>query len=283
MKVRSKQAILLEQGFWYVANPSPTISLCIVYKGVYIQRAQGALKVEINSLTVYRGGKAVLDNLSAIMLGPGLYQVVGPNSAGKTTLLLTVIGALKPHSGYAIVEPHDSISYMPQSFDIPLEAPISAYEFVANYLRLWSKKRKFKVDVKSRVENVLDALNIPRKLWNERLTRLSGGMLRRVLLARALVSDAKVLLLDEPLTGVDPEGKVDIAELLCTISADKLVILTNHDPVLMLECTRKILLLGYGFYDYGTPEEILKYEVLSKFYKKCAIEVERHVHVVDWH
>lgn len=241
------------------------------------------MRIEFNSLTVTRGGKTVINNLTAHMPGPGMYQVVGPNSAGKTTLLLTAIGALKPSSGVVVVEPHNSVSYMPQNLDIPLDAPISAFEFVANHLRTWSRKREVKLDVKARTESFLELVGVPRKLWNERVTKLSGGMLRRVLLARALAPDAQVILLDEPLTGVDPEGKVDIADLLCSLARSKLVVLTNHDPVLMVDCTNKILLLGYGFYDYGTPEEILKYEVLRKFYKRCAIEVERHVHIVDWH
>ncbi|MEM3346365.1 MAG: ATP-binding cassette domain-containing protein, partial [Desulfurococcaceae archaeon] len=172
---------------------------------------------------------------------------------------------------------------MPQDFNIPMEAPISTYEFVRNYLDLWKRKHGIKVDLNTRTSEVLEMVGVPRSLWSERLTRLSGGMVRRALLARTLAPNTPILLLDEPLTGVDPEGKVDIAELLGELSKRKLIVMTNHDPLLVLDYTKKMLLLGYNHYVYGEPSELMKYEVLSKFYKKCAIEIERHVHVVDWH
>lgn len=241
------------------------------------------MKVSCEKLTVKRGERLVLRDLSVVFEGPGLYQVVGPNGVGKTTLLLTIIGVVKPISGRVLVEPAGAVSYMPQSFELPVDAPISVFEFVENYLKLWSKRRSSKVDVESRVREVLELVGVPSSLWHEKLSRLSGGMVRRTLLARALSPDTPIVLLDEPFSGVDPEGKVDIADILGSLSKNKLVILTNHDPILLLDYTKKLLLLGYEFYSYGVPDEVLKYEVLSKFYKRCAIEIEKHVHVVDWH
>ncbi|MEM4224501.1 MAG: ATP-binding cassette domain-containing protein [Desulfurococcaceae archaeon] len=243
-------------------------------------------RIYYNRLTVKRGCREVITDLTAEMPGPGLYQVVGPNSVGKTTLILATLGALKPQSGSIHVEPgvdEGGVSYMPQDFNIPMEAPISTYEFVRNYLDLWRRKHGIKVDLNTRTSEILEMVGVPRSLWSERLTRLSGGMVRRALLARTLAPNTPILLLDEPLTGVDPEGKVDIAELLGELSKRKLIVMTNHDPLLVLDYTKKMLLLGYNHYVYGEPSELMKYEVLSKFYKKCAIEIERHVHVVDWH
>ena len=246
------------------------------------------MRISYESVSVKRGEKLVINNLTASMEGPGLYQVIGPNGAGKTTLLLVTLGVVKPVSGRVVVEPGNSerrtVSYMPQDFELPRDAPMSTYEFVENYLELW-RGRFLKRDpgVDSRVREVLELVGIPRNLWNEKLTHLSGGMVKRALLARTLAPDTPIVLLDEPLSNIDPEGKVDVAEILGSLSRSKLIVITSHDPILLLEYTRKVLLLGYGYYHYGEPSEALKYEVLSKFYKKCAIELEKHVHIVDWH
>lgn len=249
------------------------------------------MKIVLESLTIKRGDKVVLSNLSAIMEGPGLYQVIGPNSSGKTTLLLTILGTIRPVSGRVHVEvsgftrKKGVFAYMPQSFSIPCDAPITVYEFVEGPLRLkkpWPRVLKAITEI-SRVKEVLELVGVPKSLWNEKLFNLSGGMVQRVFLARTLVTNAPILLLDEPLSGIDPEGKVDVAELLGKLSREKLIVVTSHDPVILLEYTKKVLLLGYNYYTYGDVDEVLKYEVLSKFYKKCAVELEKHVHIVDWH
>jgi zinc/manganese transport system ATP-binding protein len=247
----------------------------------------GALEIEYENLTVVRGGRVVISGLTMNMKGPGLYQVIGPNGAGKTTLLLATMGVLKPAAGRISIRPWGSasgvVAYVPQSFELPEEAPVSTYEFVENYLLLWAKKRGVGVDVEERARKALELVGIPRSLWSERLTRLSGGTMRRALIARALVTDAPIMLLDEPFSNIDPEGRVEVAELLGELSSSKLLVVTSHDPVLLLSYTKELLLLGYGRHEHGPPSEIVKYEVLSRFYKKCAIEVEKHVHIADWH
>jgi len=248
------------------------------------------LKIVLDSLTVKRGGKVVLSNLSAVMEGPGLYQVMGPNGSGKTTLLLTILGSIRPVSGKAYIEapvPKSggrAIAYMPQSYSIPRDAPITVYEFVEGPLKLERPWPRVLKGVSGRlVEEALELVRVQRSLWREKLSNLSSGILQRVFLARILVTSAQILLLDEPFSNIDPEGKVEMAELVGRLSREKLVIVTSHDPILLLEYTKKILLLGHGYYAYGGVGEILRYEVLSKFYKKCAMELEKHVHVADWH
>jgi len=247
------------------------------------------LKVLLESLTVKRGGRVIIRDLSATFTGPGLYQVMGPNGVGKTTLLLTILGLIKPVSGRVVVEaPFRNkvvFSYMPQSFTIPHDTPMTVYEFVEGALLLENPwPRSLKTRVKGlRVEKALESVNIPRFLWKTRISKLSTGMLQRALLARAVAVEAPIVLLDEPFSNIDPEGKAEVAKLLGDMSSERLVIVTSHDPTLLLKYTRKILLLGYGEHFYGDVDEVLKYEVLSKLYKECAVELEKHVHVVDWH
>lgn len=246
--------------------------------------------IKLRSISVKRGDKFVLKDLTADFNGPGLYQVIGPNGSGKTTLLLTILGFIKPISGMIEIEAPERFrkplfSYAPQSYSIPSDAPITVYEFISNYLDLtnsWPRVFR-KHDWTDKVESVLEAFHVPRSLWREKINELSGGMLQRVFLARAFVVNAIYTLLDEPLSNIDPEGKVEVADIIVNFSRDRLIIVTSHDPVLLLDHTKKILLLGHGFYEFGDVDKIMKYDVLSKFYKKCAIEIEKHIHIADWH
>jgi zinc/manganese transport system ATP-binding protein len=247
------------------------------------------LKVALESVNVVRGGRVVLRDITATFEGPGLYQVIGPNGSGKTTLLLTILGVLKPVKGKVIVETGaytnaPRMSYMPQTHSLPRDAPITVYEFVENYYILSRSKFRLRDVVgRERVEKVLELVGIPKSLWYEKLSRLSGGMAQRAVLARALVLDAPIVLLDEPFANIDPEGKVELAEVLGSMSKSKLLIITSHDPILLLEHTKKVMVLGYGNYAFGEPSEVLNTGVLKEFYKKCAVEIERHVHIIDWH
>ncbi|MEM4481536.1 MAG: ATP-binding cassette domain-containing protein [Desulfurococcaceae archaeon] len=249
-----------------------------------------SLDVIIDSVTVIRGGKVVLSNLSAELRGPGLFQVIGPNGSGKTTLLLTIMGFIKPHKGRVLISTQCGsngrrpFSYMPQSFSTPSYAPITVYEFVKNYLALTrSWPRLWGVKVDDYVVEALELVGIPRSNWEEKISKLSSGMVQRAMLARTLALDAPIVLLDEPLSSIDPSGKAEIADLLARTSRERTVIVTSHDPLLLVRYTKKVLLLGFGEYVYGDTGEVLRKETLQRFYKKCAIELETQTHITDWH
>jgi len=242
------------------------------------------VQVRLESVSVKRGGKVVLRNITATFTGPGLYQVIGPNGSGKTTLLLTVIGRVKPVTGRVLVDNivvrstesvRGLVSYMPQNYTIPLDAPVTLYEFVENLARISGRVVS--------VEEALELAGISRSYWSRKLSELSGGLLQRAMLARTLVLDTPIVLLDEPFSNIDPEGKTDISDHIGELSRRKLVVVTSHDPTLLLDYTERILVLGYGNYVFGTIDDILRLEVLSKFYKKCAVELKKHIHIIDWH
>jgi len=193
------------------------------------------MKIVVEKLVVKRKNRIILNGLDAVFEGPGLYQVIGPNGAGKTTLLLTILGFIKPESGRISIEGDKTlvVSYMPQQYQIPRDAPITTIEFVESYYELLTRKRGIQTSkqvVRSRVEEVLELVGVPRSLWSEKLSKLSGGTLQRVFLARTLVVDPQILLLDEPFSSVDPEGKVELADLLGTLARNKLLIVTSQRP-----------------------------------------------------
>ncbi len=250
--------------------------------------------VEVVDLEVEINGEKILSNLTFRIDGPSLIQVIGPNGAGKTTLLRAIIGLIKPKRGRVTLNgiPSDPkrlsniVGYVPQMVFSDVPIPVTAWEIVLNSLLLHRKKfprlKAGKLDLE-RVRRTLELVDLPEDRWHKRFDKMSGGERQRVLLARALVYEPQILLLDEPLSAVDPLGKVEIAELIGELAKSKLVIVTSHDPILLLPYTDKIILLNRSYYAIGRPEEILTLDVLKNVYGESAILIESHVHISDEH
>ncbi len=250
--------------------------------------------IGVEDLEVELNGEKILSGLTFRIEGPSLIQVIGPNGAGKTTLLKTIIGLIKPKRGRITLDgvPADPkrlsniVGYVPQMTLSEVPIPITAWEVVLNSLLLHRKRfpriRAGKSDFE-KVRKTLELVDLPEDRWHKRFDKMSGGERQRVLLARALVYDPQILLLDEPLSAVDPLGKVEMAELIGKLAESKLVMVTSHDPILLLPYTDKIILLNRSYYAVGKPEEILTLDVLKNVYGESAILLESHVHISDEH
>ncbi|MEM1927552.1 MAG: ATP-binding cassette domain-containing protein [Acidilobaceae archaeon] len=199
-----------------------------------------------------------LKNVTLKLEGPKLIQVLGPNGAGKTTLLKAVAGMLEASSGRVLVCGLDVakdykrvsalVSYMPQTNKPPPLTPLTVAELAEVFSRGSSREV---------VAEYLEKVGLPRRAWEARLSELSGGSFQRALLAAVLASRAPIILLDEPLASVDPEGRAQIAELLGEESRRRLVVVTSHDPHPLLEQTKMVVLLNKIVVAAGDPEEVL--------------------------
>ena len=252
--------------------------------------------VRVVELTVGYGDDIVLENLNLEFRGPGLIQILGPNGAGKTTLLKAILGLIKPLRGRVYINGVDvtgspdkagsSVGYVPQLFVTGHNPyPVTAWEFIESSLLLHRKwPRVFAtLEEKKRIEYVLEKVGLPREAWHKSLWSLSGGQRQRVLIARALIHDPEILVMDEPLSAVDPAGRVGLAGLIGELAEEKLVIVTSHDPMLLLKYTSMVLLLNRRLYMYGRPEEVLTIENARRIYGEAAIPVREHVHISDAH
>ncbi len=254
------------------------------------------IEIEIKDIIVRFGYEEILSNLTLKLKGPSLVQIIGPNGAGKTTLFKAILGLIKPVSGRITVNGIDTtakpdkvgnfVGYVPQLMPIDSHIPITAWEIVLNSLLL--HRRRFprilaKKDEIEKVKNTLNLVDLPQDRWHKPFFELSGGERQRVLLARALVYDPQILLLDEPLSAVDPLGKVELAEIIGELAKSKLILVTSHDPILLLPYTDQIILLNRSYYIIGKPEEILTVDVLKNVYGESAILLEEHVHISDEH
>ncbi|ADM28406.1 ABC transporter related [Ignisphaera aggregans DSM 17230] len=252
--------------------------------------------LETRKLTIGYGKPLVRDIELSLDRGE-LLLVMGPNGAGKTTLLKTLAGLLTPLDGHIYIDgvevTHNPksvgryIGYLPQlSLYNTSIFPITVYEFVKNAYEIYLKSldiRLSKNEIVRRVAEVLDMVGIDRELWGKSIWKLSGGQRQRVLLARALVHDPLILLLDEPFSSIDPEGRKVFADMIIDLKRDKLIILTCHDPIILVNQSDNIMVIGRGSYVIGKPGEVLRDEILRKFYGDSIFGVEKHIHIYDFH
>lgn len=253
--------------------------------------------MKVEELTVGYGDNIVLKDMSFSLEGPGIVQVLGPNGAGKTTLLRTLLGLIKPLYGRVYINGEDVtgcpekaggyVGYVPQLLMADKQVfPLTAWEVVENSLLLHKKKwpRLYTtVSYMEKIKNVLEQVGLPRDSWFKSFWKLSGGQRQRVLIARALVHNPDILVMDEPFSSVDPTGRAELVELIANLSREKLVIVSSHDPMLLLKYTRKVILMNRGLYIIGAPDEVLTLENTRKIYGAAAIPVKEHIHICDTH
>ena len=253
--------------------------------------------VSVEEVDVIIGDVMILENISFYIDGPGIVQILGPNGAGKTTLLKTILGLVEPVKGKVRINGNDVtgnpmlagrfIGYMPQL--VPAENehfPITLWELVeleyllrkGNWPRLFSSRH-----VKKEVSSILLKVGLSPDLWNRNVWRLSGGERQRALIARALVHDPPILALDEPFSAVDPAGRAELARLIGSLSENKLILATSHDPMLLLPYTRTIILVNRRIYAIGDPEEVLTLDNTRKVYGEAAIPIRERIHICDYH
>ena len=188
--------------------------------------------IGIADLTVAYDREPAVHHLSGKFQPGSLTAVVGPNGAGKSTLLKTIVGLLNPESGrveLGITEPRD-IGYLPQQADIDRSFPITVWDTVA--LGLWREIGIFGgigPKQKDRVGAALAATGL-QGLGSRPVGMLSVGQFQRVLFARLLVQDARILLLDEPFAGVDERTTADLIDIVRRWHAEKrTIVAVLHD------------------------------------------------------
>ncbi len=226
-------------------------------------------------MTIARGARIVLAEVS-IAIRPGEFiAVLGPNGAGKTTLLQAILGLLQPAAGEIRVfgekpgRGNRAAGYLPQQRAAIADLPLRGRDFVASVLdgERWGLPLIGRTG-RQEVDRALEIV-AAQTLAVRRLCDLSGGELQRLLLAQALLGEPKLLLLDEPLISLDLHFQQAAAVLVRQIQQDRgiTVLFTAHDLNPLLGVVDRVLYLGYGQAALGTVDEVITDAVLSRLYR----------------
>lgn len=226
--------------------------------------------ITCENLTLGYDGKAVVSNLSFKVNKGDYLCIIGENGTGKSTLVKTILSLLKPMEGS--IELGDNlkpfeIGYLPQQTVVQKDFPASVWEIVLSGTLPLCGKRPFytKAEKKIALEN-MQKLSIM-ELKDCSYRNLSGGQQQRVLLARALCATSKIILLDEPVTGLDPKVTAELYGLIKNLNAEGVtVIMVSHDLHAALSYASHILHVGREESFMGTREEYIK----SKYYKQIS-------------
>ena len=218
----------------------------------------------------YNGTKALEDVTFKVSQGE-IMGIIGPNGAGKSTLFKTILGLLKPWKGEAFIfgQPKHFqralVGYMPQMELVDWEFPVTVRDVVmmGRYGRLGLFHRPTKSD-RDAVEETLERMGMAH-LWKRLIGELSAGQRRRILLARALVNHPRLLLLDEPLAGLDATAQHQFIAILRRLGAEgTTVVLSTHDLSCVSTACDGTVCLNCHVVAYGPPEEVLIEKILSE-------------------
>ncbi len=235
--------------------------------------------IEVEGLSFsYNGGEKVLDNVSFELHKGEILGVLGPNGAGKTTLLKILLGILRGTGKVRVLGTDISsippkrlakiIGYVPQEHHIVFPYKVIDYVLMgrAPHHGMFSLPSRKDYD---KAYRVLDDLGLGR-LADKTITEISGGQLQLVLIARTLVQEAKILLMDEPVSHLDISNAVKTMSLIRELVEEERILgamVTLHDPLMASLYCDKILLLNKGRVEiYGSPREALNPERLSRVY-----------------
>ncbi len=201
--------------------------------------------IKITNLSVKYGSKIALENMDFSLSDGEIVTIVGPNGSGKTTLFKAIIGTAPINTGRVEIRPNLRIGYVPQTLKIDQTLPIT----VERFLKLVQKKDD------TAFEKAL-SLVATKDLLNVQMSSLSGGELQRVLLARALISEPDVLLLDEATRGLDQPGVATFYRKIDDIrkNTNCAVLMISHDLHVVMSASDRVVCLNGHICCEGAPE-----------------------------
>jgi zinc transport system ATP-binding protein len=214
--------------------------------------------LEVKNLNVDLGGERVIEDLTFNVSEKEILVILGPNGAGKSVLLRTLLG-LHPFKGEISWKKNIHIGYVPDDFGVPPDLPLNVREFFG-----FKKAASFKIH--QSFEWV--GMNISPKFLEKKLGTLSSGQLRRTLIAWSLVDEPDSVLLDEPMVGIDIQGREVICDSLVNLwkGQGQTIILVSHEIGEVCKRADKILALNKRKLFYGLPKEVITPENLTKIY-----------------
>jgi ABC-type Mn2+/Zn2+ transport system ATPase subunit len=236
----------------------------------------------VDGLSVARGGTLVVEDVSFIAAPGDLIAVVGPNGAGKSSMFAALLGLIPTAAGRFLLS--GSFAYVPQHETAERAFPVNALDVaLMGAYRRAAQLRPLGKAARARAERALDRVAM-RDRAKAPFGELSGGQQQRVLLARALVQEGSVLLLDEPLSGVDAVSEEAIIRALAEERAEgRAVLMATHDLALARDRCTHALLLDRRAFAFGPPRRALSAANLRSAYGERIIVLDEigHAEAID--
>lgn len=229
-------------------------------------------QIQFQDLTLGYDRHPAVHHLSGEIAQGALLAVVGPNGAGKSTLLRGIVGLLTPLAGkidFGGLDPRD-IAYLPQTIDVDRSFPISVFDFVGT--GLWRSKGLFGGVGKAEQTKIRDALGIVSLdgFENRPIGTLSGGQMQRMMFARVLLQDARVIVLDEPFNAIDAKTSADLVAIVRQWHSEKrTVVAALHDMALVRAHFPETLLLARSAVVWGPTSQALTAENILAAQQLC--------------
>ncbi len=224
--------------------------------------------ISCQNIIVKYDGHTAVDNVSFALERGDYLSIVGENGSGKSTLIKALLGLLRPSSGTVRFDglKQTEIGYMPQQTAVQKDFPASVSEVVlSGCLNRRGVAPFYSASDKCRVRENMERLEIG-GLMKKCYRELSGGQQQRVLLARALCATERLLLLDEPVAGLDPVITAELYSLIDSLNHEQglTVIMVSHDVRSAVQCGNKILHMDTNAAFFGTREEYLKTDICRR-------------------
>ena len=230
--------------------------------------------IKVNHLGVTLGGQEILRDINLHIHCGSLNAIIGRNGAGKSTLIRAILGDIS-HTGN--IEFKDSengriqklkIGYVPQSLNIEKQTPVSVYDMIAAYQ---SNAPVFALKGRKQKERILENLQVFQAdyLLDKQVCNLSGGELQRVLLSMAIMDEPNLLLLDEPVSGIDQNGMELFYQTIYNLKEnyDLAVILISHDLEYVRKYADKVILLEQTILKQGTAKDVFSSSEFSRVFQ----------------
>jgi zinc transport system ATP-binding protein len=236
--------------------------------------------IELEDVWVRYGNQTILEAVNLELKEPnGLLGIIGPNGGGKTTFLKVLLGLLKPYRGSVKLfgkspeKSRDLVGYVPQYRGFDFDFPISVWEVVlTGRISHTGFLKKYTKEDKKAVEEALKTVEMF-QYKDRQIGQLSGGQRQRVFIARALATKPKLLLLDEPNSGLDPHMQDELYRLLDRLKKEMAIIMVTHDLSAVSIYVDRIACLNRTFHYHDSRE--IPVEDLEATYQ-CPIELIAH-------
>lgn len=239
--------------------------------------------VELDRVSYAYSGNMVLDNISFSMSEGDLLGIIGPNGAGKTTLFSCMLGLLSEYTGTIRMFDQDirknakvfkSIGYIPQRMAIDPNFPATVEEIVSLGINGEVYREK--------IMKTLEIVGLGAQS-EKRIGELSGGQQQRVLIAKAIVNDPRLLILDEPATGIDVETQNKFYALLKKLNQENkiTIIWASHDLDAVNRLASSVACINRSMFFHGKTEEFFENPDLIKAYSESSMQAHMHLHDHD--